>query len=492
MGLEITREHFDERDYQRFSRRLDESLDVLASLLKRDDFGTGPSSVGAEIEASLVDASGRPLPINSEVLARSVDPRVTFELNRFNLECNLRHAPLAGRPFSALRGELEGVLAEMRHAAAPSGARIALIGILPTLRSEDLQSEAMTESRRYRALSAGLRRLRRGPFRLDIHGDDALAIECDDVTFEGAATSIQVHLRVAPRDFRRVYNAVQLATPVVLAAAGNSPVLLGRRLWEETRVALFKQAVDGRAQAEPRRTAARVSFGQGWLEGGPLDLFRESVELHAPLLPVLDDQAPERTPTMGEAPPLRELRLHQGTVWRWNRAIYDPVGGGHLRIEMRFLPAGPTIEDMLANVAFLLGLALAMAPEADDVAAALPFGALHHAFYRAGQRGLAAELPWPGDDRPRPARDLALQLLPRAQAGLDAAGVDPTDSAPLLELMGGRIESGQTGARWQRETLDRLERNEAREPALAAMFERYLAHSLEGRPVHRWPLGDEP
>jgi gamma-glutamyl:cysteine ligase YbdK (ATP-grasp superfamily) len=487
MGLEITREHFEEDEYERFSRRLDESLEVLAELLARDDFGVGAASLGAEVEASLVDAAGRPLPINTEVLSRSVDPRLTFELDRFNLECNLRHGPLAGRPFSALRGELEDALAEMQRAAAIFSARIALVGILPTLRSEDLQSEAMTDSRRYRALSAGLRRTRRSPFRLDIHGEDVLNVECSDVTFEGAGTSMQVHLRVAPGDFRRLYNAIQLATPVVLAVAGNSPILLGKRLWEETRVALFKQAVDGRADTDPEPRAARVSFGQGWLEEGPLELFRENVQLHAPLLPMLDDESPLHALAEGKVPALRELRLHQGTVWRWNRAIYDPAEGGHLRVEMRFLPSGPTVEDMLANVAFLLGLAHAMAPEADQATAALPFGSLHYAFYRAGQRGLAAELPWPGEPT-RSARELALRLLPRARAGLAAAGIDPGDSDPLLELLGERVESGQTGARWQRESLARLERREARDAALAAMFERYLAHSLAGVPVHRWPL----
>jgi hypothetical protein len=176
-------------------------------------------------------------------------------------------------------------------------------------------------------------------------------------------------------------------------------------------------------------------------------------------------------------------------VWRWNRAVYDPAEGGHLRVEMRFLPSGPTVEDMLANVAFLLGLAHAMAPEADEAAAALPFGNLHYAFYRAGQRGLAAELPWPGES-PRSARELALHLLPRARAGLAAAGVEPSDSDPLLDLLGERVESGRTGARWQRDSLARLERGAPRDAALAAMFERYLAHSREGLPVHRWPLPD--
>jgi len=490
MGLEISKERFDEADYGRFSERLDESLAVLAQMLVQPGFGEGPASVGAEIEASLVDAAGRPFPINTEVLSRTNDPRLTFELDRFNLECNLRHGPLAGRPFAALRHEFDSALQEMRRAARPLGARIALIGILPTLRTADLQSHAMTNSRRYRALSDGLRRLRHGPFQLDIHGEDVLDVECDDVTFEGAATALQVHLRVPPRHFRRVYNAIQLATPVTLAASGNSPTFLGRRLWAETRVALFKQAVDGRSEHTPENREARVSFGRGWVEEGPLELFRENVKIHAPLLPVLDDERPSETFTAGKVPSLRELRLHQGTVWQWNRAVYDPSEGGHLRVEMRFLPSGPTIEDMLANIAFLLGLALAVAPEADEAAARLPFEALHHGFYRAGQLGLDAELPWPGYGS-QPARELALRLVPEAQTGLDAAGVEPEDSAPLLEILRERVESGRTGACWQQHTLARLETDAPRDEALTAMLERYLIHSSEGLPVHRWPWDGE-
>jgi hypothetical protein len=486
LGLEIEREHFEDEEYERFGRRLAESLEALRTLLARPGFGAGAHALGAELEVSLVDAAGRPLPLNTHVLAETVDPRLTVELERFNLECNLRHTSLAGRPFEALALECHTALAEMRRAAAAYGGRVAAIGILPTLEPEDLGADSMTESMRYRALSAALRRLRLEPFRVRIRGEEELEVTCDDVTFEGANTSFQVHLRVAPGDFPHLYNAIQLATVPTLAAAGNAPTFLGRRLWEETRVALFKQAVDDRGRGRHGREA-RVSFGRGWLEGGALELFAESVELHEPLLPVLDVEDPLGVVAAGGTPSLRELRLHQGTVWSWNRAIYDPADGGHLRIEMRALPSGPTVTDMLANVAFLVGLALDLAAEG-DWCARFPFSRAHHGFYRAAQAGLEATLPWPGRQGSTPGRELVLDLLPRAHRGLAAAGVSDEDSGGLLAVFEARVLSGRTGAAWQRATLDLLEPRHGRRQALAEMFQRYQALSLTGEPVHTWPL----
>ena len=492
MGLEIDREEFEEADYRRFGERLETSLDVLAALLERPGFGAGDATLGAELEVSLIDAAGRPLPKNGAVLAESGDPRLTVELDRFNLESNLRHGPLRGRPFEALSGEMHDAFAEMSRAAALHGARIAMIGILPTLTEADLTSEAMTDTLRYRALSASLRRLRREPFRIDIHGDEGLELPCDDVTYEGAATSLQIHLRVAPGDFARIYNGIQCTTPMVLALGANSPTFLGRRLWDETRVALFKQAVDPRPQSARSELPARVSFGNGWI-GSPLDLFRENVSQHPVLLPVLDSEDPAVLAAGGGVPALRELRLHQGTIWSWNRAIYDPEEGGHLRIELRALPSGPTIEDMVASAAFHIGLALDVAREFGDEHPATAFEQSHADFYRAAREGLDAALLPPGaspGEARAPVRAYGEVLLARAQAGLDAAGVVREDSEPRLAAIERRLRGATTGARWQRRALTAAERKRPRDEALRAMFERYLALAADAGPVAEWPEWD--
>lgn len=495
MGLAISSDIFDEEEYARFSARLNQCLTALGELLERPGFGEGEATIGAELEMFLIDAQGHPLPANREVLARTVDKRLTVEIDRFNLECNARPCPLAGRPFAALRGELASALAEVGRAAAVQGGRAIIIGMLPTLRPEDFVSSSLTDLPRYRALAQGVRRLRGEPFHVRIHGEDPLAFDVDDVTMEGACTSFQVHLRVDPRSFARYYNAVQLATIPVLAAAGNAPILMGHRLWEETRIALFKQSTDDRGDLDaPWHPPARVSFGHGWARGGALELFAESVALHAPLLPVIGPEDPLAKVRAGGVPSLAELRLQQGTVWRWNRAVYDPAGGGHVRIEMRSLPAGPTMADMLANAAFALGLSLGLASGVDRLLPAYPFSSAQYAFYRAAQQGLEALVPWPSEDVPSPrlvsVRELCERLLPVARRGLLDNGVDAGEVDEHLGVIAARVASGRTGARWQRAVLDSLLGRMPREEALREMLERYAVLSASGEPVHCWGLGE--
>ena len=340
-------------------------------------------------------------------------------------------------------------------------------------------------------LDGGLRQLRQDRFRIRIAGEHPLELANPDVALEGANSSFQVHLRVAPGDFTRTYNAVQLATAPVLAVSGNSPTFLGHRLWEETRIAVFKQSVDDRPGHGPRRRPARTTLGTGWLRGGALELFTESIRLYQPLLPVISGQGPMAGSIGEQAPPLDELRLHQGTVWRWNRAIYDPTWDGHLRIEMRALPAGPTIIDMLANAAFLVGLSLWLAAQDQHWTYAVPFERADHGFYRAAQHGLSARLSWPAGHRDQmrtvPAAKLIAELVPAARQGLLEAGVAPEEANELLDVISARAASGQTGSAWQRATLAAAERHHDRQRALAIMLDRYLQCAATGLPVHTWP-----
>jgi hypothetical protein len=491
MGKDIERDTFDEGEYARFAQRLEQCLSVLQELLDRPGFGVGPATIGAELELFLVDDAGRPLPRNQAVRVASADPRVTVELDRFNLELNSSPVRLAGRPFTTLGDELSLLLDRVADAAGAFGGRLVLIGILPTLRRSDLGPEALTDLRRYAALDNRLRQVRHGPIRIRIAGRDSLELVSDDVSVEGANTSFQLHLRVNPAEFSRTYNAVQLATAPVLAVAGNSPTFLGHRLWEETRIALCKQSIDDRDSRGPRRRVARMTFGTGWLRDGPIQLFAESVRLHQPLLPVFGaEDLPDDSGGRGQPPSLDELRLHQGTVWPWNRAVYDPGCGGHLRIEMRALPAGPTVIDMLANAAFLIGLSLWLAEQDPRWTYQLPFERAEHNFYRAAQHGLAAQLTWPfGKSGPRavPATELVAELLPSAREGLLRADVAPAETDGLLDVIAGRIATGQTGATWQRTALAAAERRLTRQSALAAMLHRYLDLATTAQPVHTWP-----
>ena len=487
MGTEITRDRFGERDYARFRERLERCLADLGELLARPGFGAGPATIGAELEACLVDDGSRPLPRNQAVRDLAADPRIALELNRYNLELNASPVPLAGRPFAALADELGPLLARAGDAARAQHGRIALIGILPTLRPVHLGLDMVTDAARYRALDRGLRRLHRGPFLIRIAGAEPLELTSEHITTEGANTSFQVHLRVAPGEFTRVFNAAQLATAPVLAAAGNSPTFLGRRLWEETRVALFKQSVEDRDSAGPRRGPARAAFGTGWLRGGALELFTESVRRHEPLLPFVSDASPG-----SGVPPLDELRLHQGTIWRWNRAIYDPSAGGHLRIEMRALPAGPTVTDMLANAAFLIGLTLWLAGLGRAVDLRGPVRARRARLLPRGPARPVRRAELAGQPRRRSAdgsrrRAGARIARPRPGRGCWTRAWPLTEASRLLGVIGARVASGQTGAAWQRAAPAAAECGRDRDQALAVMLDRYLSRAATGQPVHAWP-----
>lgn len=497
MGLEIEKEVFEEADFLAFENKLDRCLRALAEVLRRPGFGCGSCSLGAEMEVDLIDAEGRPSPINREVLADAADPRVTLEVDRFNMEINSRPVPAAGQPFSALARELDGSLATLQTAAGKHQAGVVAIGILPTLTEEDLQSSALTDGARYRALSAGIRRLRRTPFPFHITGLDSLTLTAEDVAYEGANTSFQVHVRVNPGDFARLHNAAQIATAPVLAAACNSPIFLGRRLWDETRVALFRQAVDDRqggVDDEDDWRPARVSFGHGWVREGAHELFAESVTLHEPLLPVVDDEDPLAICDAGGVPTLAELRLHQGTVWRWNRAVYDPADGGHLRIELRALPSGPTVKDMVANAAFMIGLTHGLAPDVPRLLAGMSFKHAGRNFYKVACKGLDAELLWPAPPRGRlralSARALIEDLLPVAERGLADIGVESDEAKQWLDIVARRAATGQTGARWQRQVFDAASLRRNRDDASRQLLRAYVEASQGGRgsPVHEWPL----
>ena len=492
MGQEIEQEEFSDADHQKFSEQLRSDLAALEVVLARPGFGAGDATIGIELEVNLIDAAGQPLPLNQNVLADTNDSRVKLELDSFNLEINGSPLPLRGRPFGKIGGELAEVLAIMRGAAHQHGGRIAIVGILPTLRTSFL-NEALTQTARYRAMASGLRKLRQGPLQLHIDGPEPLEIEWDDLTFEGANTSLQVHLRVPADDFADMYNAAQIAAAPVLASAGNSPLFLGHHLWAETRIALFRQAVEDRVSApEQDWRPARVSFGHGWVRRSALELFAESVWHHPSLLPVASTELdPLAVARAGKVPELQALRLHHGSLWRWNRAVYDPHDDGHLRIELRSLPAGPTIVDMLANAAFALGLTLGLRPQIGTLLSALTFGQARRNFYAAARDGLDAEILWPSATAPSPqpvrAGALIEQLLPQARAGLLSAGVELAEADALLAVIAARVRSGQTGAVWQRRTLAALERDLPRAEALTAMLERYVACVDTAAPVHSWP-----
>jgi gamma-glutamyl:cysteine ligase YbdK (ATP-grasp superfamily) len=489
MGLSIDRSSFSEDEYQKAEVRLRENLSALQALLDRPGFGVGKSSLGAELEMCIVGPDAEPLPLNREVLAESLDPQLQLELDRFNLEYNLSPVASAGTPFTSMQRELTTALDNLGRITAGFDGRIIPIGILPTLTMEHLQSGWMTDLPRYHALAVGIRRMRRKSIHICINGEDPLEADFDSVTVEGANTSFQIHLRVNPDQFANCYNAAQMATPLALAVAANSPFLLGHSLWDETRIALFKQAVDTRRHRHEWRRMARVPFGHGWVRSGALELLAESCHLYPVLMPVCSDTDDMAIVASGGIPELAELRLQQGTIWNWNRPVYDAADGGHLRIELRALPAGPTPVDMLASAAYLVGLTMGLRHHMDALLPAFPFRYADFNFYRAAQSSLKADLIWPTLRQTSPrevgAAELCREMLPIADEGLAEIGVDEAERRSLLGLIRDRLDSRMTPARWQREAVRNMG-DIPRDAALRNLVDKYLEKIATGRPVTEW------
>lgn len=492
MALKINKTNFTDSEQINFERKLASQLRILEQLIDRPGFGHGMPSFGAELEMYLVDNEGKASHRNQELLHRANHPQLQLELNRYNLEYNLNPVPAAAQPFNAMEAEINSALQLINKAAMGLDNRAIAIGILPTLSKTDFHRSAISEPTRYQVLAKQISELRNSAFDIDISAEESLALTCDTVAYEGANTSFQVHWRVNPEDFVDVYNALQLITPLVVAVAANSPTLLGKMLWDETRIALFKQSIDYRSnRGMDWRRPSRVSFGNGWLRQSAVELFAESVALFSPLIPIEGEENSEKVWKEGGTPKLEELRLHHGTIWNWNRAVYDPVEGGHLRIEMRALPAGPTAVDMVANCVFMIGLANYMKPKIRQLVPAMPFNYAEYNFYRAAQQGLDAKIIWPDINQhgPKeyPLQKIAVDLIESAAKGLVDLGVEKTEVNPYLEIIAERLERKINGARWQRLMIQKLA-SKSREYAMKQMLARYIEESETAKPVTEWSL----
>jgi gamma-glutamyl:cysteine ligase YbdK (ATP-grasp superfamily) len=490
MGQEIADTNFTAADSAKFSDKLHGNLRALKKLLAQPGFGEGELSFGAELELYIVDANGAPLHKNLEIIEQMNDPLLTLELNRYNLEYNFSPVNVKDNCFAATQKEALTAFHKINCIASQWDGRVVPIGILPTLQQSDIGHHAMTPQHRFEALTNELIQLRGGPFTIAIEGEDALQLAMDDVTLEGANTSFQIHLRVPPNEFADFYNALQLVTPLVVAMAANSPTLFGHRLWQETRIPLFKQSIDCRPKDSMHPIPARVNYGTNWLRESAYELFAEAALLYQPLLPVCSEEDAEAVLAQGGTPSLKELRMHLGSIWLWNRPVFDPVNGGHLRVELRALPAGPSVVDMLANAALAIGLAKAMQANIRELLPAIPFTYCTANFYRAAQKGLDAELYWPSHSQNKPeyfpVPEILNKLLPRLPESLASMGFVPSDTASLLDVIGHRLDSRQTGAQWQLNKLEELRKDMHKRDALIAMLHEYQTNSDANIPVAQW------
>lgn len=493
MGEQRVRAWRDAEQQRYFTRCLLRDLEALEFMLERGLIESDTRRVGAEQELFLVDRGFRAAPRALDLLERLRDSHFTTELALYNLEFNLDPFLFEGDCLRRMHDDIEGLLGLARREARALGLDVVLTGILPTLRLEDVTLDNMTPNPRYRAINEVLARLRGGAFRFRIKGTDELRLEHDNMMLESCNTSFQVHLQVTPERFAHFYNVAQLVAAPVLAAAANSPLLFGRRLWRETRLALFQQSIDTRAEdLDERELLPRVSFGSRWVEDSVLDIYREDVARFRALLGGENYEDPFEALDAGRAPQLLALRLHTGTIYRWNRACYGISDGRpHLRIENRVLPAGPTPADEVANAAFWFGLMHGLAEELEDVPSRMDFDVARSNLLAAARLGLDAQLTWL-HGRAVPAERLILdELLPIARKGLLEQQLVSTDVDTYLGILAERVHSGRTGACWQIRSLEEMKRQPGArlQQALAALVAASIWEQEKGeRPGHEWPL----
>ncbi len=495
MGENQITEELDHAHMRGYVRALLEDVHALERMLEAGLFEKGVRRVGAEQELFLVDQNLRPKACVLPILERLKGLPFTTELAQYNLETNLSPQSLGGSCLSRMESELNLMLAKAREAARSESAQILMCGILPTLEKVHLGLEWMTPIPRYYQLNRMMVALRNGKFEAAIKGVDEFYLAHDNVMLEACNTSFQVHWQCDADDYARVYNIAQLVTAPQLACAVNSPVLMGHRLWHETRVALFQQSVDTRSEVKAQRgMRSRVNFGERWLERSIIEIFREDVARFRSLIAITTEESPLEVLARGEIPQLKALRLHNGTVYRWNRPCYGVMDGkAHLRIENRIMPAGPTVIDELANAAFFFGLMNALPAEYGDIRRAMSFDDAKNNLVTAARYGLHSKLRWLNGKTWSTEELIQTHLLPLAEQGLKAAEVDSADVRRFLDVIRERVERGQTGAQWVLDSYSAMDdrgKKSERFRSIAAAMKR---NQEEGRPVARWELaGFEP
>jgi gamma-glutamyl:cysteine ligase YbdK (ATP-grasp superfamily) len=488
VGEEVSRTEFSRAQRREYRRKVQLCLDVFETMLSQSSFEFDRPLTGMEIECNLVDAEYQPALRNQEVLASIADPAYQTELGAYNIEFNVPPRPLPGQSALELEAEVRASLNAAEAKATEDGAHIVMIGILPTLMPEHLESGWMSESTRYQALNDSIFTARGEDIDIDITGPERLSLQSADIAPESACTSMQLHLQVSPAEFAQNWNAAQVLAGPQLALGANSPYFFGHELWAETRIELFGQATDTRPdELKTQGVRPRVWFGERWITS-IFDLFEENVRYFPSLLPEISDEDPVAELAAGRTPQLSELRLHNGTIYRWNRPVYDVVDGKpHLRVENRVLPAGPTVIDMLANSAFYYGTLRALTDEDRPLWSKMSFAAAQHNFFASARHGMDARLYWPGLGEVTADELVLRELLPLAHDGLRRWGVAADVRDRFLGVIEARAKTGRNGAAWQTATVRALqERGLARPAALAEMLRMYCGHMHTNEPVHTW------
>ncbi len=475
MGEEIHYSRFNKSDHLRFEKKLREETERLHQWFNENSFSSKEPVAGYELEAWLLDSKMQPLPENIAFLNIANNDLLSPELARFNIELNVPPESFNADLLQHFEQQLSALWQHCERSARALCANIMAIGILPTLQDRHLTLDNISTLDRYRALNEQVLRQRHGQaIRLSINGHQHLQAEHKDVMLEAAATSLQVHIQVPQEQAVRYYNASIILSAASVAVSENSPFLFGKQLWHETRIPVFEQSVPtgGRGGAN-YGPIQRVSFGTDYAHQSLFECFQENLAHFPVLLPVEYHTAEEK---------VRHLRLHNGTIWRWNRPLigFDRNGCPHLRIEHRVMAAAPSNLDNIANMAFYYGLVHYYANTEIAPESLIDFATAKDNFYRAAQNGLKHRVRWL-DNKCHRLKNLILdRLLIEAETGLYQAGIDEKQCRHYLGIIEKRVSSGQTGSQWQQQ-FAHLQHND-----MALLTQSYFAHQQTGLAVHEW------
>jgi CBS domain-containing protein len=469
-----------------FTKHLLQDIEALDRMIANDQFERGIRRIGAEQEFCLITDQWRPAKTAMEVLEEINDPHFTTELARYNLEINLDPVELNKDCFSIMHTQLSELLNKAERVARKHGSRVLLTGILPTVSKNELEAEFMTPLPRYKMLNDVIKSMRGGDFELRLRGVDELAIKHDTVLFEGCNTSFQLHLQIDPDDFIKSYNWAQAISGPVLGVCANSPLLLGRELWSETRIALFQQSIDTRISSYAlKEQQSRVTFGNNWASGSIADLFKDDLVRHKVMLSREIEEDSLSKLENGEIPKLSALNMHNGTIYKWNRPCYGITNGiPHMRIENRYIPSGPSVIDEMANFIFWVGLMIGRPPEFDDLPNKMDFRDAKLNFFKAARTGKESVMVW--NNQRISVRDLVTkEFLPIAYKGLISANMDKDEIVKHLSVIEARAKSF-TGAQWTINSFRRLRKTMKKDDALLSLTKGMYEHQLNNLPVHEW------
>jgi len=475
---------------QDFIKYLLKDIRAMERMLKEGWFEIDKTRIGAEQELCLVDKNAKPASLSLDVIDQMGDPDFTTELALFNIEMNLAPLDFSGKSLSKMEETILNKIDKLREAVDAMGGEVVLAGVLPTIRKSDLDLKNLTPLPRYKALCDAINNLRGTEYDLRIQGMDELLMRFDSPLLEACNTGFQVHLQVKPDEFVQKYNYAQSIAGPVLAVAVNSPLLFGKRLWHETRIALFQQSVDTRQVGDHLRDSSpRVTFGNEWLKNSILDIYKEDIARYRVILSADVKEDVDDLIEKGEPPKLMALQVHNGTVYRWNRPCYGISNGkAHLRIENRVFPSGPTVTDEIANASFWLGLLNGMQDAYPDISEVMDFDHAKMNFFAASKLGLDTKFRWTNNKRYTAVDLIVNELLPIARKGLQNANIDEGDISSYLDLIGERAEAAQTGSYWMLNSYGSLIKDMPREQALTAVTNAMIKNQKKGEPVHKWGL----